>query len=330
MAAVKTRNRLVTAREFGLGMIFVVGLASAIARAGDHESAKAQFSDANHLFDQGHFAEAVAAYDRVLGDDPKYIEGFYNRALANEMVDRGKALADWQRFLDAAGDRPEFKWDVARVKARIQILKDKPPLPDTIQPGRYVASAGDYYREISRASEGEQWSELPVKVFLGNAPSIKWQQGAREAYDIWSAVFPMQLVAMAERADISLDWAASLDQPGLAADEEDRVRDKRLGGQITGRRIAVVTVDLSRLWSKDEMRAIILHELGHALGIKGHSATKKDIMYWQEQEKSRRLVLPSGASVPFPWKSLVKEPSQRDLNTLIRLYNSPGTIARFD
>ena len=92
------------------------------------------------------------------------------------------------------------------------------------------------------------------------------------------------------------------------------------------RRIAVITVDLSRRWSKDEMRAIMLHEFGHALGMKGHSDDKKDIMFFQIQEKRRQITAPM---IPLPifWKSLPKSPSQRDINTLIRLYNTAGYIA---
>jgi predicted Zn-dependent protease len=75
------------------------------------------------------------------------------------------------------------------------------------------------------------------------------------------------------------------------------------------------------------MRAIITHEMGHALGIKGHCDNPKDIMYWQMQEKSRQIHVPG----PFPlfWKSLVKNPSQRDINPLIRLYNAAGPMQRF-
>jgi predicted Zn-dependent protease len=86
-------------------------------------------------------------------------------------------------------------------------------------------------------------------------------------------------------------------------------------------------VDLSRQWSKDEMRAIVLHELGHALGIQGHSESKGDIMFWQVQEKNRQVYVP-GVYYPIAWKSLVSKPSQRDLNTLIRLYNTPGPVIR--
>lgn len=314
---------------WALAAWFVGGFCAPSLCWADHESARQSYLAANTLFDQGRFAEAVAGYDRALADDPKYVEAYYNRALAGEMVDRARALENWQRFLDAAGDLPAYKWDVARIQARIQILKDKPPLPPAMQPSHYVPAAGDYYRVIAIPSEGEQWHELPVKVFLGSAPNIKWQQGAREAFDIWSAVFPMELVVLPEKADIRMGWEASSMEEGRAGEEIEWVRLRRVGDEITGRRVATITVDLSHEWSKDEMRAIVLHELGHALGIKEHSDNKKDIMFWQMQDRSRQIRAPY-FPIPIFWRSLVSQPSQRDINTLIRLYNSPGSIARFE
>jgi len=322
-----TRSRLIG--RWTLVALFLAGLGGARICWADHESAKQSYLAANGLFDQGRFAEAVSTYDRVIGDDPKHVEAYYNRALASEMVDRARAVDNWQRFLDAAGDLPAYKWDVARIQARIQILKAKPALPAAMQPTRYVPAAGDYYRVIAIPSEGEQWRELPVKVFLGSAPNIKWQQGAREAFDIWSAVFPMELVVLPEKADIRMGWEASSMEEGRAGEEMEWVRLQRVGDEITGRRVATITVDLSHNWSKDEMRAIVLHELGHAIGIKEHSDSKKDIMYWQMQDKSRQIRAPY-FPIPIFWRSLVSQPSQRDINTLIRLYNSPGSIARFD
>lgn len=313
-----------------MAALFIAGVCAGPFTHADRETARQSYGEANKLFDQGRFADAVAAYDKAIADDPKYVEAYYNLALASEMVDRGRALGNWQRYLDAAGDLHAYKWDVARIRARIQILKDKPPMPVTMQPGRYVAAAGDYYRQIALASEGEQWRELPLKVFLGSAPQVKWQQGAREAFDIWNAVFPMQLVILPDKADVRMDWEASALETGRVGEEGDWVRFKRVGNEITGRQVATIRLDLSHNWSKDEMRAIVLHELGHALGIKGHSDHKKDIMYEEMQEKSRQLRGPSGAPLPVFWKSLVKDPSPRDINTLIRLYNSPGSIARFD
>jgi len=51
-------------------------------------------------------------------------------------------------------------------------------------------------------------------------------------------------------------------------------------------------------------------------------------MYWQKQESRHQISVPG---MPFPifWRSLVKAPSQRDINTLIRLYNCAGSSKRF-
>jgi len=311
-------------------LVLVASLAGVMAWAGDRDAARRLYTEGNALFDQGRFVEAAASYDRALAEDAQFIEAYYNRALATEMIDRAKALEEWQHFLDAAANHDQFKWDVARVRARVQLLKAKPPLPAAMQPGRYVASAGDYYRWVSVSSEDKLWSEFPVRVYLGSAPQVKWQQGAREAFDIWGAVFPMEMLATPTNADIRIDWSADVSEGGRLGEELDWTRYTRVGDQLTGRLVATIRLDLSRNYTKDEMRASVLHEMGHALGIQGHSDSKKDIMYWQSQEKTRQIQTPAGIPVPFFWRSLVKEPSQRDVNTLIRLYNSAGTIARFD
>jgi predicted Zn-dependent protease len=302
--------------------------AGATALAGDREKAVAAYREGNGLFDQGRFAEAVATYDRAIEQYPQYAEAYHNRALTNEMVDRQKAIEGWRRFTEVASDRPDLKYDVARVQARLQILEAMPPLPPAMQPSRYVPDASDYYFSISRDSEGEEWPRLPVKVFLGSAPEFKWQEGTREAYDNWSKVFPLELVALPQSADIRMGWEESILGQGHAGEERDWVQVRYRGGELKSQRYAVITVDLSRRWSKDEMRAIVSHEIGHALGIKGHSDSKGDIMYWQVQENIRQIGVPR---IPLPifWKSLVKQPSQRDINTLIRLYNLAGSSTRF-
>ena len=294
----------------------------------DHAAAVAAYREGNEFFDEDRFADAVAAYNRAIAEEPQYAEAYHNLALASEMVDRQKALEAWQRFLDIAASREELKYDVARARARLQLLESMPTLPEAMQASHYVPAAGDYYYSISAESEGGEWKDLPVKVFLGNAPQLKWQDGTREAYDNWAKVFPLELVAQPKSADIRIGWNESMMEGGHAGEERDWVQFRYEGGRLQGRRYAVITVDLSRQWSKDEMRAVIAHEFGHALGIKGHSPNKGDIMLWQVQERTYRVGV-SGIPLPAFWRSLVKQPSQRDLNTLIRLYNSAGSSQRF-
>jgi len=310
-------------RHVMLGLLL---LAIAIPTAfADREAAKASFQQGNALFEQNRFADASAAYGQAIAQDAQYFEAYYDRALADEMVDRRKAIEDWRQFADLAANASEFKFQVAQANARIQILTMLPAYPDGLQPSRYVASASDYYAEISESSESRKWNSFPIRVSIGSVPVANWAQGTREAFGIWKQLFPLELAAEAEEADIRFNWEADTDIENAAGEEKDWVQFRRVGDELTGRRVAFISVDLSRRWSKDEMRAIVLHEMGHALGIQGHSDSKGDIMYWQVQEKNRRVYVP-GIPYPFDWKSLVSKPSQRDLNPLIRLYNTPGAV----
>jgi len=309
----------------GWTLAAVVG---ALASAQDRQKAQEAYREGNGLLDQGLFRQAVAAYNAAIAEDPQFVQAYHNLALASEMVDRKQALDAWKRFVDVATGREEFKFDLARAQARLQILEALPPLPDTMHPNRYVPEAGDYYWEISRNSEGEEWNRFPVRVFLGNAPDIKWQQGAREAYAAWAAVFPLELVSLPQQADIRVSWEGGVFEKGHVGGEMEWVRVESAGGTLAARRIAVIAVDLRFPWSKDDMRAIITHEMGHALGIKGHSSAKKDIMFMEKQETRYRVPVP-GLPRPIFWRFLVKQPSPRDINTLIRLYNHAGSSVRF-
>jgi tetratricopeptide (TPR) repeat protein len=268
-------------------------LLAASAPAVDREAAKASYRQGNEFFDQSRFADAAAAYGHAIEQDPQFLEAYYNRALSDEMVDRQKAIADWRQFADLAANSPDFKYQAGQGSARIQILQMLPTYPDALQPSHYVSSAADYYAEIAETSESERWTTYPIKVAIGNVPEANWAQGAREAFSIWKEMLPLELTAEPEEADIRFNWDPDQNMEGGEVGEEmDWVQFRREGNELTGRKVAFISVDLSRRWSKDEMRAIVLHEMGHALGIKGHSLSKGDIMYFQVQEKNRQVRVP--------------------------------------
>ncbi len=313
-----------------LGLLFVLSVwgSSARAQGADHEGALVAYHSGNSLYDDCHFGEAAAAYEHAIKLDPQFAPAYHNLALADEMVDRQKALKEWQRFIEVGGKDPDLKFDVARAEARLQIHQTLPALPESMLPAHYVPGAGDYYWEVASEAEMSLWKTFPVKVDLGSAPQIKWIQGAREAFNIWKAMFPLQLEIHPDEADVRVSWITEPSSPDLAGEEWERPYWSVMGSGAEERRVCTITVSLcGRNWTKDEMRAILVHEIGHALGIKGHSLSKKDIMYWQMQDKSRQIHL---STVPLPlfFRSLVKDPSQRDMNTLIRLYNTAGLAKR--
>ena len=293
----------------------------------DHAAAATAYSSGNNRFDESRFAEAAADYQEAIALDPQFAEAYHNLALADELVDRQKAIKDWQRFIEVAGQNAGMKFDVARAQARLQLEQHLPELPDAMLPAHYVFGAGDYYWEIAEEADGKQWKTFPVGVFLGAAPAAKWIEGTREAFNIWQALFPLQIVADSQHADIRVVWDASPQESGHAGEETEWVRTVRVDDQLVSKRVCNISVDWqAHNWTKDEMRAIILHEMGHALGL-GHSDSAKDLMFWQIKDKKHQVYVPV-SPLPIFWRSLVKEPSKRDINTLIRLYNSPGLAKR--
>ena len=300
---------------------------AAPAAAADREAAKASYRQGNDLFDNFRFGEAAEAYRHATEQDPQFLEAYFNHALADELVDRQKALAEWHRFADLAAHDPDFTDQLGQAYARIQILEILPPYPEGLQPSHYVPSAGDYYREVAEDSESRVWNSFPIKVAIGSVPNAEMAQGTREAFKIWKGLFPLELTADSDEADIVFDWESGTHGDSVAGEELDWVQFRRVGNELTGRKVAYISVDFSHRYTKDEMRAVVLHEMGHALGIHGHSESKGDIMFWQMQEKAHQVYIPR-VIFPVTWKSLVSMPSQRDLNTLIRLYNAPGSVVR--
>ncbi len=134
---------------------------------------------------QNRFADASAAYGRAIEQDPQFLEAYYNRALADEMVDRQKAIADWHQFADIAANAPDFKYQVGQANARIQILGMLPAYPDALQPSRYVPSASDYYwGDLGKSRNPESGTHFPSRFRLGMCPSPigRKERGRRSEY----------------------------------------------------------------------------------------------------------------------------------------------------
>jgi predicted Zn-dependent protease len=190
-----------------------------------------------------------------------------------------------------------------------------------------AAGSGDYLNVI--AAEGAfVWSSerLPLTVYISDGSNVPGYQAqfrtlVSNAFDEWCRASNGKLswrqVSSARQAAIVVGWTAQTRAMGggfeAGETQTTTVRTAR-GWSIESARISILTSKLGRPFPREELYRTCLHEVGHALGLQGHSSTMSDIMY------------PSLNPRQVPYLTA------RDSNTIQRLYRgyreAPPTIAQ--
>ncbi|WP_427161452.1 peptidase [Aliinostoc sp. HNIBRCY26] len=190
------------------------------------------------------------------------------------------------------------------------------PLPPTLAQWQDNTNSGDYFSQIATTEVGYLvWSKFPVKVFIQRPTGINdqqaqvWFNSVLETVQEWNDFLPLLVVESSDIADITIERKT----PPLEFSREDRI--PRARSALT--RYDLYTLDhvllhrVSILLSPSQTGRYLLaasrHELGHALGIWGHSPLETDALYFSQVRNS-----------PFI--------SHRDVNTLKRIYEQPTSL----
>ena len=191
----------------------------------------------------------------------------------------------------------------------------KYPLPSTL--ARWQDNnSGDYFDEIKPTKYGYLiWSQFPVKVYLEtpntniNQQSQQWINAVSQIVEEWNNYLPLKIVEDSEIADIKIIRKSPPLQftPGkrfprarsALAKFQTYTKDNTLYHRFT--------ILLSPSQTGKYLLAASRHELGHALGIWGHSKDKGDALYFS-QVRNPPLV------------------SNRDVNTLKKIYQQTTSL----
>ncbi|BAY76366.1 metallopeptidase [Nostoc linckia NIES-25] len=190
------------------------------------------------------------------------------------------------------------------------------PLPPTLAQWQDNTNSGDYFSQVTTTEVGYLiWSQFPIKVYVETpkAASEKqaqvWVKSILEAVQEWNTYLPVTVVQQPEVADITIVRKAPPLQisPGSNI---PRARSAQTTYELyTNNKVLFhrFTILLSPSQTGEYIQAAARHELGHALGIWGHSPLQTDALYFSQVRK------PSLISV-------------RDVNTLKRVYEQPTSL----
>ena len=225
----------------------------------------------------------------------------------------------WGLFLSAqiasaiATDLPDAKAKTVPAQLSQSIAQ----LPMTAELG--TSSASDYFDQIQKVKVGYLlWTDFPVRVSIDPAGDLRWQTAVRKGVEAWMPYFPLEIIDVTDgREDAQIQIQATrfkLNRPaGSTTLPRFRAAETRwdiipvMPDSLTPLLRHRMTIALPPGQADGVMQSAACHEMGHALGIWGHSIDAKDVMYFAQ----------------------VKDPppiSTRDLRTLKRVYEQPTRL----
>ncbi|WP_298615889.1 peptidase [uncultured Thermosynechococcus sp.] len=183
------------------------------------------------------------------------------------------------------------------------------PLPPSL--AQIPATGEDYFDEVQPVEVGYLlWSEFPITVAIEPPqwdPNHVWQRAAEQAVREWAAYLPLEIVDSSLPANIRLLSQRPTAQNHHRARFAETSYHLFVDAQGVLRHRCRIVVRPSQ--APKFVLAALRHELGHALGIWGHSPLPTDALYFAQ------------VADPPPI-------SQRDVNTLRRVYEQPTRLGQ--
>ena len=190
------------------------------------------------------------------------------------------------------------------------------PLPSSLREWQDSNNSGDYFSQIKPTAAGYLvWSQFPVKIYITTSNKLPkqqaqtWVETVSQAVNEWQNYLPLEIVTQPEIADIIIERKA----PPLQFDRNrkiSRARSAQTTYKFDTKNNTLYhrfTILLSPSQTGKYLLAATRHELGHALGIWGHSPVKSDALYFSQVRNPPPI-------------------SPRDVNTLKRIYEQPTSL----
>lgn len=156
-------------------------------------------------------------------------------------------------------------------------------------------------------------SRMPLKVYISDGTKVKgWNGGLKQSmlyamrtwYSATHGKVSFTQTFNEANADIVVKWRNNFTDGILGVSPLETVGDTIVRSDVN---LALYYPDTQAPIPMEDLKAIAVHELGHAIGLRGHSPNPDDIMFYSKTRQQNTL-------------------SQRDINTIGMLYRLDADV----
>jgi hypothetical protein len=192
-------------------------------------------------------------------------------------------------------------WNNTPIDSRDQSASDRVARAIPFEDG-----AGDYFGNIRRFAGNAvaRWQSIPVSIHLPDSSPESWQRSLQACIKKWSKYVPLVAVTSNDAYDIDVKWINHL-PPHVFGITRWEGSSARFKVTVFTLRPTFYPADVP----ETALQPVFSHELGHALGILGHSSNPSDLMFQGDEKSGKKSTAPHMCGF-----------TGRDLNTLKKIY----------
>ena len=261
----------------------------------------------------GRSEEAIQHYEKARQLNPGFPSVWLNLGgLYQSEGDIGKALEIFNQYLVRFPRDPAAK----NVASLVKGLSKEASMASATEVSDALKT--DYLEDVTRQGM-VRWSpeKMPLKIYIASGEGVQgykpqWTEVLKRSFIDWQTasgnLVSFEFTDNKEGSNIQCSWTDDPKALKNIAELGETELYSNSKGLVRGT-IKFLTVPIAREMpvTDNRMRFIFLHEIGHALGMPGHTTTPSDAMFYS-------------IGITDNWRTL----SERDSNTIRKLYTHPG------